>query len=335
MVKTALLLALLMGSIAFAEEAPAVTVAALKRTDGREAFRVSDGKTEAVVVPSLGRVMQYGPVGGANWLWIAPADKVDMNGWKNFGGEKVWVSPQSTWPAYIGRPFPPDESWESGHEARVLDNPPRLQTTSPVSKCGVRIIREFSFNGSGEFVTSTTLEKMDDTPLIAGAWTVTQIPPPDAVFLPTSEASVYKNNVYKWSRKTVGNITNVTPSLIRVIPTTGGAYKIGVDAPVAAIAAVRNGVVLLQRTERTDGKYPDGPEESGFPVELFDLGQADRHYLELELLSPVSPMAKGKRITFTVRWSLHSMPSQDVESAETSQSIDTLFRPPEANRERR
>ena len=323
--KSTLIFILFTATLVSAEEASVVTVSPIKHIDGRDAFRISDGKSEAVVVPSLGRVMHYAQVGGANWLWNAPLDKADLNGWKNYGGEKAWVAPQSTWPLFIGHEFPPDEAWESGHQAQVLNNPPRLQTTSPTSKCGIRILREFTFNAKGEFVTTTTLEKMDDTPLIAGAWTITQVVPPDAVFLPASAASAYKNNFYNWSRQPVGNIVNVLPGLIRIVPTTAGSYKIGVDAPVAAIAAVRNGVAFVQRAERTNGKYPDGAEASGFPVELFDLGQTDLHYLELELLSSISPLAKGQRRTFIVCWSLHALPSPDAESAETMQAIDKIF----------
>lgn len=45
--------------------------------NGLEAYRLSDEKTEAVIVPSLsGRVMRYGAVGGANWLWNAAPEKL-------------------------------------------------------------------------------------------------------------------------------------------------------------------------------------------------------------------------------------------------------------------
>jgi hypothetical protein len=50
-------------------EAPA-SVSTITRTvyEGRAAFRLSDGRTEAIVVPQIWRVMRYAFVGGANFL---------------------------------------------------------------------------------------------------------------------------------------------------------------------------------------------------------------------------------------------------------------------------
>jgi len=57
--------------------------------DGRTAFRLSDGRTEAVVVPEIGRVMRYGFVGGSNWLWNSSQKSYGKNEWKNWGGDKT------------------------------------------------------------------------------------------------------------------------------------------------------------------------------------------------------------------------------------------------------
>lgn len=323
----ALIITLLLASYATAEERPVTTITERALAVGQKAYHITDGKAEALVVPSIGRVMQFSRVGGANWLWNAPQVKEVQGSWKNFGGEKVWISPQALWDLHTGHGFSPDEAWESGHEAAVLDNPPRLQTTSPVSKCGVRIVREFSFNEKGQFVIRTTLEKTDEKPLYCGAWTVTQVTPPDAIYLPTSDASVYKNNHYNWSRKPVGNIATLAPDLVRVIPTISGSYKIGVDAPVTAIAAIRDGVAFIQRSDRTkDGDYPDGAQSAGFPVELYDHGDPQRHYLELELLSPMRFLKKDQKLTFEVSWSLRDLPSKDSASESVRRAISALLK---------
>src|SRR5438105_716976 len=36
-------------------------------------FRLTNGTVDVVVVPQIGRVMRYGPVGGPNLLWENPA----------------------------------------------------------------------------------------------------------------------------------------------------------------------------------------------------------------------------------------------------------------------
>ncbi len=269
---------------------------------GREAFQMTDGKTEAVIVPSIARVMRYAEVGGENWLWVAADGQVEQDGWKNYGGEKSWVAPQSEWPLFLERAWPPDEAWESGHEAKVLENPPRVHTESPVGKNGIRIVREFSFAAGGEFVTTTTLEKVSGPPLMAGAWTITQIPAVEAILMPIDPASAYKRGFYRWGKSALGDVQGHSDLTIRVTPTTDGAYKIGVDAPTAVIHAWRKGKVFEQRADHEEGNYPDGAEGAGFPVELYDHGRADKHYLELELLSPISPLSIGQHRTFTVRW---------------------------------
>ena len=293
---------------------PATRISRLLASPGGEAWLITDGKTEATFVPALGRILHYAAVGGTEWLWKAPAGKVDLAGWVNYGGEKAWVSPQHDWPLFLGRTFPPDPVWESAHHAEVRSDPPRLHTATEVSRCGIRIEREFSFNAEGEFVTTTTLTKVSGSPLMAGAWTVTQIPPPEAVFLPENPASAYQGGFHRFNRGVPDRIAAVGTGLLRVTPSTSGSYKIGLDSPVTAIAALREGTLFVQRGDHPRGRYPDGADEAGFPVELFDFGDAGYHYLELELLSPLVLLAEGGHCTFTVRWSLHPLPAPTPEA---------------------
>lgn len=304
---------------------------------GRAAFRLSDGRTEAIVVPAIGRVMRYGFVGGPNLLWNTPRTGFNADEWRNWGGDKTWPAPQSYWPIYSGRGWPPDEAWDnSSHTPQVLSGG-RLRTTSPISRgLGARIVREYGFNARGEFEIAQILEKLRGAPMLLSLWNITQIAPPEAVFLPLNPQSVYKNNFFWFGGKAnekVG-VTAISPSLLQVRPvraaTGSGNYKIGVDAPVAAIAAVSNGVAFVEKTARPDGQYPDGAESAGFPVELYDSGDADRraHYIELELLSPLRAARAGTRWAHTVRWSLHRLASRDVNTPATHAEIERLLNAP-------
>src|SRR4051794_41907296 len=62
-----------------------------------EAYRLSNGRVEVVVVPAVGRIMRYGPVGGPNLLWenskLAGRPARPGKGGANFGGEKVCAGP--------------------------------------------------------------------------------------------------------------------------------------------------------------------------------------------------------------------------------------------------
>jgi hypothetical protein len=89
---------------------------------GAPAYRLSNGKTEAVVVPSLsGRVMRFGTVGGDNWLWNAAPEKLNGDGYKNYGGDKTFAGPHPVWNTFADNLWPPDPAWDgAAHLAQVL-----------------------------------------------------------------------------------------------------------------------------------------------------------------------------------------------------------------------
>ncbi len=304
---------------------------------GRAAFRLSDGRTEAIVVPAIGRVMRYGFIGGPNLLWNTPQSRFKAGEWNNWGGDKTWPAPQSHWPVLSGRAWPPDEAWDgSAHTPQVLSGG-RLRTSSALSPGpGARIVREYGFNASGEFEINQIVEKTRGAPMMLSVWSITQIVPPEAVFLPLNERSVYKDNVFWFGGKPNEKVTvvPVLPSLLLLVPARtafgSGNYKIGADAPIAAIAAVTDGVAFVQKTARPDGQYPDGAADAGFPVELYDSGDAHgpAHYLELELLSPLRPFRAGTRWAHTVRWSLHRLASRHVIATATHDEIQRLLSAP-------
>src|SRR5215831_6087666 len=83
------------------------------RDRGWDALVVRGRAAEAVIVPAIGRIMQFGPVGAAGGpgpFWshpgFGPGLAPDEQGWVNHGGDKAWPAPQSDWPRVIGRPWP-------------------------------------------------------------------------------------------------------------------------------------------------------------------------------------------------------------------------------------
>ncbi len=292
--------------------------------NGWEAYRLSDGKTEAVIVPSLsGRVMRFGTIKGANWLWNAPPEKLQGNGYKNYGGDKTFAGPHPAWSTFANGIWPPDPSWDGGaHLAQVLPGG-RLKTTGDVWRgFGVRVIREFSFNAAGEFVVSQTLEKVEGEPRVVAIWPVTQVAPPDAVYLPLNEKSAYL-----WGFHPYGSLPKTArvepwvempfqigtppprPRLLKITPIAGGGYKLGADSPVVSIAAVKDGVAFVQRTEKVEAPYPEGVEGAGMTIEFYHHGESgSAQYLELELMSPLYTLKMGDSKTLVTRWSLHALP---------------------------
>ena len=298
--------------------------------NGWEAYRLTDGRAEAVVVPAIGRVMHYGVIGGQNFLWNNSRKSFKDKEWKNWGGDKTWPAPQSQWATMVGQNWPPDAAWDGApHQDEVLTGG-KLRLTSPVSSgLGSRVIRELYFDTNGEFVITQTVEKMRGAPFSLSIWSVTQIAPPDAIFVPLNPNSPYKNNYYWITAAKDDPVVHASPTLLQARPTLQGAYKIGVDAPIAAIAAVKNGTAFVQRANRPDkASYPDGALGSGFPVELYNTGRASEDYMEMELLSPLLPFNNGSKWQHTVRWSLSQLASNDVNSPAVRAEVEALLQQP-------
>lgn len=292
--------------------------------NGVDAYRLQSGQTEAVVVPAFsGRVMRFGEVGGANWLWNAAPEKLSGDGFKNYGGDKTFAGPHALWGTFAGNIWPPEPSWDGGvHQATVLPNG-HLRTTGTLWRgFGVRVIREFSFEND-EFVVSQTLEKVEGEPRVLSIWQVAQVAPPDAVFLPLNTQSSYQNNFYAFGvLNENARVQNVSASLLKITPAAGASYKLGADSPVSAIAAVKGRSLLLLRSARPEGQYPDGADGAGFPVEFYNHGEDGAgRYVELELLSPMRRFVKGARWTHTIRWSLHNLPNEDGEKTRTIEAL--------------
>ena len=298
--------------------------------NGFDAWRLCDGKTEAIVVPAIGRVMSFKTESGKNWLWNATYAKgktPDYGGWNNWGGDKTWLSPQADWKKLGSeKGWPPPKEWEQSPFQSEVVSGGKLKIWGPVSLVtGLRISRVFYHNDKGEFVIEQTVSQTKGEKLEAGIWSISQIDGSnvDAVFLPKSEISDYELGFHQMDKAARAQPESVLPTLLRITPTLNGAYKIGTDAPRAAIAAVRDGEVFVQRATRPEGKYPDGQEgKSGTSVQLFGQGMAKLNYLELELLSPIFQFKPGARWTHTVRWSLHSLPGAEVNDAATHAAIN-------------
>ena len=301
---------------------------------GRAAFRLTNGGNEAVVVPSLGRVMRYGPIGGTNLLWNSPQTSFKAGEWANWGGDKAWPAPQSAWPLSLGaQTWPPHPSWDgAAQSSRVLPNG-HVQTTSGIwPVLGCRIVREFWFDTNGDFIIQQTAEKVSGAPVQMSIWSVTQTAP-DVVFVPTNPNSPYKNNFYWFGGvPETQNVSPIDDKLLQIVPVFKGNYKIGVDAPVSAVAMRKGDILFTQRSAKPSGDYPDGASGAGFPIEIFDSGgifdngAVASHYVELEILGPLRVFHVGTKWTHTVRWSLQQLPP-NANEATVQETVRGLLQP--------
>ena len=286
---------------------------------GIAAVRITDGRTEAILVPKLGgRIVQYGLVGGANWLWTGEMG-AELRGEALFwGGDKTYVGPHTMWPFTLPKTWPPPAPDTSPHETLPPAAGALFTTVSPIwPEYGARIRRDYAFGEKGELVTTHTIEKVSQSRMLGAVWVIAQIVPTPLVFAPLNPKSPYKDNVFwfGWGtpREKAG-ATVVSPSLLQIAPVTGTVFKLGAHPSKPALAAVKDGLAFVLRSDPQEGQYPEGADGAGLSVEVFhsDL-PGTGEYTELELLSPIRRLDKGA--TLTTRWNIHPVEKDGVRAA--------------------
>ena len=292
------------------------------------AWRLTDGITEAIIVPSYGgRLMRYGKVGGENWLWNGQPD--EPGEYMRWGGDKTFPGPHSMWRFTAKKSWPPPTPDTTEHA--VEKTATGILTTSPPwdGYGGARVVREYGFE-NGDLVIHHRITPAEGSAVPVAVWVITQCEP-SVAYIPLPKKSPYKDNVFwfDWSKRgTSGNL--ISPTLLEIRPTVGEVFKLGAHPERPALAAVRNGVLFLQRTEvefsvkgeaaprrgpRDPGaQYPEGADGAGLSVEFYHHNlPPPRHYIELELLSPLRPARKGAALT--TRWSLHDIGARPAAEA--------------------
>ena len=288
----------------------------LEQTTFREApaWRLTDGKTEAIIVPAYGgRLMRYGKIGGPNWLWTGQPDEAGE--YMRWGGDKTFPGPHTLWRFTMPKAWPPPAPDVTAHT--VETKPGSITTTSPPWDAfgGAKVIREYAFE-NGELVIHHKITPVAGSALPVAAWVITQCEPAVA-YVPLAKKSPYTDGVFWFGGKkqNVG-ATFISPTLLEFRPPVGAGFKVGAHPEKPALAAVRDGVLFLQRAEvqvatrklpmDPTAQYPEGADGAGLSVEYYHHNlPPPRQYFELELLSPLRPAREGA--AFTTRWSLHEI----------------------------
>ena len=162
----------------------------------RDAIVMSNGKVTAVIVPSIGRVLQFGFAGEEGVFWEnpelggQPALKGDwaQTEWVNLGGDKSWPAPEADWPKFTGRKSwrPPPAFDALPVSARIVGPGGFVVLTSPVDPAyGIRVERRIRlYPGRNEMTIQTIFQKLGGEPAKVGVWVITQLREPVGVFAP-------------------------------------------------------------------------------------------------------------------------------------------------------
>lgn len=346
----ALFAALILGGASAAHARPAArrvhaqTVVTVSMTDYKgwhNCWKISNGLVDAIVVPQIGRIMafQFVRKPDTNALFNN-ADLLGKTGydrkpgdWGNFGGDKVWPSPQSSWEKYIGAPWPPDVAFDGRpHRAERLASGIRLFSGRSAA-FGLQVIRTITMRpGEPRLSISQEIHRFKSpSPTSAvkvtgatdadalGIWSITQIRSDCAVFMPMSPHSRFPSGFTIFDGKSLPMLKPLTPptgwakhgaSLVgRRDPKD--AHKVGSDAPAGWIAALYDGNVVFAEhyRNRRGAAYPDG----GCRTEVWS-NPGDTAYLELEVLGPMRAIPLHGSEHYDVTWELSRVPRSSVAS---------------------
>jgi hypothetical protein len=280
------------------------------RWRGWESRVLRNPVAEVVVVPAIGRVMQFRLLdgrepSGAFWSHpaLGPALAPDENGWINFGGDKAWPAPQKDWERIAGRGWPPPATFDAVAHAVSVEGD-AVVLTSPVDPAyGIRVRRKIALDPrKAELIIETTYEKVQGPPSRVGVWTITQLDPPESMSVELPEPSAFP-----------GGFRSLLPAPPRNLSAHGNVLRMERDADEKTMIATDGDRLtwvgqepepLVLTVENLSPGPPGGAWPDCVHSQIYTSPDGAQGYVELELLGPVHDLAAGQSATLRSRYTL-------------------------------
>jgi hypothetical protein len=286
---------ILFALIALALAACTPTVISPQKYEGwSDAYVLSGQNIEAVIVPSLGRLMDLRRPGETQGvLWQNPEllgqyGRSNTNTWTNFGGDKTWPAPESVWLKNAAGQWMPPIIFDQV-PLKAQPGPDGLLLTSPIDlRTGVYFTRYFRIFANRLEVT-TTYYKVTGDPVDISVWVITQLRDPEVVgtyanreapyytefFGPTPRVQI-EGKLLFWDRK-------------KAIPA-----KIGTAGRRLVWVGKQRTLTIELQVDREGAPSPD----RGSSAELYTSPDA-QPYIELETLGPLVKLKNKQSVQTT------------------------------------
>jgi len=281
---------------------PVVSVTAAQPHLGwNDAIVLRNAVVEVVVVPSVGRVMQFRFVGetdGPFWENEKLAGQpMPPDPWKSahgsFGGDKTWPAPQSAWN------WPPPVAFDAAAHTAHVGPDQSITLTSPAdARSGLRATRRITLDPTEPIMrVTTTYEKISGDPVPVAAWVVAQLRDPVAIYLPVPSRSAFAAGYAPTWKQPAGTLHR-EGDWLRLTRSPTVSQKTGNDGTDLIWAGERQ--LLRVSIPRIPGAtYTHG----GCSVEVYT--NADPvPYVELETLGPLQTLRVGERTSATTTYRL-------------------------------
>jgi hypothetical protein len=263
---------------------------------------ISNGVVEAIIVPSVARVMQFRLIGEQGPFWENPA----LSGqpphpasarWLNFGGDKTWPAPQSAWGSVAGRSWPPPPTFDSLPllADAAADS---IKLTSALDPFfGIRFSRTIRLRETEPVMEITTeYEKVSGRPVKVAIWSITQLQEPEFIRIPT--AGLRQKPPFNLQLKEPPPDFKVEEDFLTLSRNPLDNHKIGSYGDSLIWVGKTQMLTIEARRER-GGEYPD----SGSSTEVYTNADPLR-YVELEILGPVKTLKPGEKLKLKVTYTL-------------------------------
>lgn len=269
-----------------------------------DAIVLRNNKAFVAVSAKLGRIVAFGPAEGPNLLWIGEEKDVDEV-WKNYGGDKVWPSPQDDWPKTHGRAWPPTPGIDGPPWKLIAVSSNIIIMESPVSPpLGIQVRRHIRLFHDWAFLqVRTTITRVAPSDARVHVWPVTQVAMPEYCLIDVIEKQ--SDHETFWIPgglpATAMATTRLDDGLYQYNMPKVGSHKIGSYGTF--VAAVYPKWVFVQHVEPHD---PQADYADSSNVQLF----SNERYVELEATSPAKKLEVGESLELTVDWLVFKRPAE-------------------------
>ena len=283
---------------------------------GWQGWRFKSGPVSLVITPAIGGRIQSLRFEGKELLFVPHQasgvlfDFSQVNdvqefkkqqGFRIFGGDKTWVSPQSAWTLGI----PPIELDAGAYQIAWEEQTAVL--TSPICReTGLQIVRKVRMDQDAKIYLEEQLHNKSDQPLTRGIWNVTQIRRPCEFFIPARKGAFRSYHEEDSTLPVVEQIYKEAHGWVEVFCHQPKLFKCGgMSSEGKVLIKMPLGgpkEIVWLKTFKQDDMATYAHRAC---VEVFNSDQDD--YAEIELHAPLQTIVPGEHVSFAQEWQLKKL----------------------------
>lgn len=280
---------------------------------GWDAIVLRNRVAEVTIVPAIGRIMQFNFLPPSNQnsapqdiFWnnpaIGPQLKPDIEGWINYGGDKVWPAPQSDWPKTNGKAWPPPKTLDAMPYLESIQGD-QVEVLSLVDPhYGIRVRRTISLDAQEPALTiKTTYEKTEGAPVSVSVWSITQLTMPEKAFILLPAHSAFPHG-YVNMLPTQPKGIKTDHRLLSFTPDAEQNTMVGSDGATLLWVGSNSDLLLENKTAVLPVSGIQWPDH-GLHSKIYTSANKLK-YMELELFTPLSSLKPGGVASMASRYTL-------------------------------